>query len=98
METNIDLKDRQARQRAALERAVAAVGSMRKLAKLLDVRYQTIQGWLVVGTPIKHCAQVETLTYGAVQCHELNEDWRNVTYRPFNQSQAANGSMVGEPS
>ncbi len=86
-------KDRQARQRAALNRAIAAVGSLRKLARLLDVKYQTIQGWQEIGTPIERCAQVETLVQGAVQCHELNEDWLTVTYRPFNQSQTASGDM-----
>lgn len=77
-------KDRQARQRAALERAVGVVGSLRKLAHLLNVRYQTLQGWQKLGsTPIERCAEVETLVLGAVQCEDLNEDWPRVTDRPF---------------
>lgn len=80
-------KERQARQRAALDRVIAEVGSIKKLAKALNLRYQTIQDWQEIGTPIHRCAEVETLVHGVVQCHELNEDWLRVTYRPFGQPQ-----------
>lgn len=74
---------RQQRQRAALDKVVAHFGSMQTLARALDISYQAIQGWRESGVPFERCAELETLVRGAVQCHELNEDWLRVTTRPY---------------
>lgn len=74
---------RQQRQRVALDRVIAHFQTITALAKAVDVSYQTIQGWREDGVPLDRCAQLETLVKGAVQCHQLNEDWTRITARPY---------------
>lgn len=74
------------RQRSALDRAIKLYGGISALAAALDLRYQTVQGWRETGVPIKHCARIETLCEGKVQCQELNEGWGGITERPYAQA------------
>lgn len=71
------------RQRAALDRVIACFPSIAALAEAVGVSYQTVQGWREDGVPLERCAQLETMVKGAVQCHQLNEEWTRVTDRPF---------------
>lgn len=71
------------RERAALTEAIAAVGSLSILAKPFGVTYQAVQGWYRNRTPIEHCAVIETLTRGRVQCEQLREDYQLLTARPY---------------
>lgn len=79
------VSERRLRERRALDRAIAYLNGVSALAAALELRYQTVQGWRDTGVPIKHCAHIETLCQGKVQCWELNESWGKVTERPFAQ-------------
>jgi DNA-binding transcriptional regulator YdaS (Cro superfamily) len=72
-----------AREYFALDRVKIIVGSIRKLADHFAVSYQAVQGWYTNGVPFQHCAALETLTKGAVQCEELLHDYGQSTARPY---------------
>jgi DNA-binding transcriptional regulator YdaS (Cro superfamily) len=60
----------------ALEKAVAAVGSMQSLAEALGVTKGAVSQWKLSGrrVPAEHCPSIERLTAGAVHCEELRPD------------------------
>lgn len=72
-----------AAQRGALGNVVNFVGSQTKLGDIFGVSYQAVQSWYKLGVPLQHCPVLETLTAGAVQCEDLNHDFRELYQRPY---------------
>lgn len=59
--------------RAALEQAVRNVGSIARLAKLLDVSRQAVHRWInVASVPPKRCPDIERVS--GVPCEQLRPD------------------------
>ncbi len=61
-------------ERKALERAIAIVGSQKRLAQLCGVRQQAVQFWLKLHLPAERVLQVERAANGIVTRHELRPD------------------------
>ena len=59
-----------------LDRAVAAAGSINKLAVILGVSKGAVWQWSLPGrqVPAEHCPAIERITSGAVRCEELRPD------------------------
>jgi DNA-binding transcriptional regulator YdaS (Cro superfamily) len=55
-----------------VKKAVAAIGSLRKMAKLLDIERGAIYQWKNV--PAVHVLKIEELTMGAVDRHQMRPD------------------------
>jgi DNA-binding transcriptional regulator YdaS (Cro superfamily) len=63
----------------AIDLAVGIIGSMRVLAKELEITKGAITSWKNNGgfVPAEHCPRIEKLTEGRVLCEDLNSkvDW-----------------------
>ena len=58
----------------ALERAVATIGGLSKLASRIGVRPQVIVNWRSRGIPAARVLDIERATEGKVTRHELRPD------------------------
>lgn len=74
---------RRAREYFALDAVVKFCGSKAKLGAHFGVSYQAVQHWYTTGVPVEHCATLETLTRGKVQCEQLREDYDTLYQRPY---------------
>lgn len=74
---------RKAREWFALDAVVEFCGSKTELGRRFGVSYQAVQHWYDKGVPLEHCAPMETLTRGAIQCEQLREDYCELNQRPY---------------
>jgi DNA-binding transcriptional regulator YdaS (Cro superfamily) len=60
----------------ALDKAVSKIGSMQKLADILEVTKGAVSQWKDPDrrVPAEHCPIIERLTSGEVKCEELRPD------------------------
>lgn len=72
-----------AREWVALDTVVKACGGKTALGAHFGVSYQAVQNWYISGVPYQHCAPMETLTRGAVQCEHLRHDYQLLDQRPY---------------
>lgn len=69
-----------ARQRAALEAAVADVGGYTAMGQCFGLSYQAIQKWRATQVPLEYVADIERLTDGRITRRQLREDWDATLY------------------
>jgi DNA-binding transcriptional regulator YdaS (Cro superfamily) len=62
-----------------VNRAIAACGGLTSLANSMAVPPQVVVNWRARGVPLAHCAELETVTGGAVRRWEMRpDDWHKV--------------------
>lgn len=67
----------------ALDSVVKECGGKTALGARFGVSYQAVQHWFKSGVPYQHCAVMETLTLGRVQCEQLRYDYARLDQRPY---------------
>jgi hypothetical protein len=50
------------------------------------VSYQAVQNWYASRIPLQHCATMETLMRGALQCEQLRDEYRLRNERPYRKA------------